>query len=50
MDAAFAEWVHWQGGGLGGFEDGTREEFDAMYEESPDIWVRPLEAGFRGAA
>lgn len=50
MDAAYAEWVAWQGGTLGGFVAGTREEFDAMYAESGDIWVRPLGPGWRGAA
>lgn len=42
--AAYEEWHGFQGGTLGGWTEGTREEFDAMYEESGDIWVVPLQA------
>ena len=45
MQAAYEEWRHYEGGTLGGYNEGTREEFDAMYEESGDIWVAALEAG-----
>lgn len=43
LDAAYAEWEAYDGGNLGGYEDGTREEFDAMYAESGDIWTTILQ-------
>ena len=43
LSAAFEEWVAFDGGNLGGFNEGTREEFDSMYAESGDIWVAPLQ-------
>ena len=49
LDAAFAEWQGYHGGTLGGYEEGTREEFDAMYAESPDLWIVPLEGGGEAA-
>jgi len=42
-DAAFEEWQGFEGGNLGGFEEGTREEFEEMYEGSPDIWLAQLQ-------
>lgn len=41
--AAFEEWAAFGGGNLGGYDEGTREEFDDMYEESGDIWIAPLQ-------
>lgn len=44
-DAAFEEWKSNYGGTLGGYTEGTRGEFDAMYETSGDIWIVALEKG-----
>lgn len=43
MDAAFAEWDSYEGGNLGGWNEGTREEFDDMYAESGDLWIVQLQ-------
>lgn len=43
MDAAFAEWEGYFGGTIGGYDEGTREEFDAIYAESGELWVVPIE-------
>jgi hypothetical protein len=41
LDAAFDEWCSFWGGIAGGYDEGAREEFDAMYKESSKVWVVP---------
>lgn len=43
MQAAYGEWSAHFGGTLGGYDEGTREEFDRMYSSSGDIWVAETE-------
>lgn len=42
LDGLYAEWVGFGGGTAGGFSDGTRAEFDAMFEVSPVLAVCPI--------
>lgn len=42
LEAAYKEWCDWAGGVVGGYSEGTREEFIRVYAESDKVWVIPM--------
>jgi hypothetical protein len=42
MFQAFLDWQDWGGGIVGGFDEGTLEEFETAYAESDKVWIVPL--------
>lgn len=43
-DELFKEWCGFQGGSVGGYEEGTLEEFQQVYDKAGDLWVVPLQS------
>jgi len=41
---AYIEWVHYTGGIVGGYNTGSRHEFDLVYDETDKLWIVPLGA------
>lgn len=42
MFGAFLDWKEWGGGIVGGFSEGTWEEWEAVFAETDKVWIVPI--------